>query len=128
MRRILSLGLLVLSLLSIAAVTASATASKPYRSYDAWFQSTSEGCAGIYKCSCTPVDNYLYASAKAQYLAANGRYKWTGAVTDKGYNVKQRAFVVASPSGQKVYYVDASFKAKCGSGSTKGRICRSLRS
>jgi len=119
MRRIISMGLLVLALLSIAVVTASATASKPYSSYDAWFQSTSEGCAGIYRCDCSPVDNYLYASAKAQYLASDGTYKWTSTVTDKGTDVQQRAFVVTSPSGTKVYYVDANFKARCGSGKTK---------
>lgn len=119
MRRILSLGLLVLLLLSIAVITASATASKPYSSYDAWFQSTSQGCAGIYKCDCSPVDNYLYASARAQYLDSDGTYKWTSTVTSKGNDVGMRAFVVTSPGGNKVYYVDASFRARCGSGSMK---------
>ena len=106
-------------LLSITVVTASATASQPYSSYDAWFQGTDQGCAGIYKCNCSPVDNYLYASAKAQYLDSNGTYKWTRTVTDDAKNVQQRAFVLTSPGGNKVYYVDASFKARCGSGTMK---------
>ncbi|MEG1844985.1 MAG: hypothetical protein RR296_12140 [Clostridia bacterium] len=118
MRRILSLGLVVLLFLSIAVVAASATASKPYSSYDAWFESTTKGCAAIYKCSCSPVSNYLSASARAQYLD-NGAYKWTSTVSSSGNNVKQRAFVITSPAKQKVYYVDADFKAKCGTGSLK---------
>lgn len=119
MRRIFSLGLLVLVLLSITVVTASATEAKPYSSYDAWFQRTNQGCAGIYKCDCSPVDNYLYASAQAQYLDSDGTYKWTEVIIDEGWDVQQRAFVMTSPGGNKVYYVKASFKARCGSGSTK---------
>ena len=80
MRRILSLGLLVLLLLSIAVIT---------------------------------------ASARAQYLDSDGTYKWTSTVTSKGNDVGMRAFVVTSPGGNKVYYVDASFRARCGSGSMK---------
>lgn len=33
--------------------------------------------ASILKCSCAPVNNYLYVSTKAQYMDANGDYHWT---------------------------------------------------
>lgn len=33
--------------------------------------------ASIYRCNCAPVNNYLYASTKAQYMDSNGDYHWT---------------------------------------------------
>jgi hypothetical protein len=95
-----------------------ATASKPYSSYDAWFEGTSGGCAGIYACSCSPVNNYLSATADVQYLDGTV-YKWTGAYTSSATNTSQRAFVRNAPGGKYANYVNASFAARCGSGSTK---------
>lgn len=115
------IGILMVVLIMTAMVfpmSASATAGTPYSHYDAWFQASDEGCAAIYRCSCNPVDNYLYASARVQY-SSNGSYKYTSWKTESGTNVTQKAFVKASPSGEYVNYVEANFKARCGSGSIK---------
>lgn len=96
-------------------VVAGATASIPYRHKDAWFQSYSQGCAGIYRCYCNPVNNYLSASAKVQY-DANGTYKWTSTKTSSGSNVEQRVLVVTAPNGYYANAVTASFIASCSGG------------
>ena len=64
MKKAMNLIMVVVILASMAIpIVAGATASNPYRHKDAWFQSYSQGCAAIYRCSCNPVNNYLSASA-----------------------------------------------------------------
>lgn len=113
-------GILMVVFIMVAMVfpmSASATASTPYSHYDAWFQSSDTACAGIYRCSCSPVNNFLYASARTQYYS-NGSYYWTSWTTTYDNDVQQQTIVKSSPSGQYVNYVSASFRARCGSGST----------
>lgn len=117
MKKAMNLILVVVILASMAIpIIAGATASNPYSHKDAWFQSDSEGCAAIYRCSCNPVDNYLSASAKVQYND-NGTYKWTSTTTSSGYNVEQRAFVITAPNECYANAVSASFVASCSGGS-----------
>ncbi len=116
MKKAMNLIMVVVILASMAIpIVAGATASNPYRHKDAWFQSYSQGCAAIYRCSCNPVNNYLSASAKVQYNA-NGTYKWTSTTTSSGSNVEQRAFVVTAPNGYYANAVSASFIASCSGG------------
>lgn len=96
-------------------VVAGATASSPHRHKDTWFQSYSQGCAGIYRCSCNPINNYLSASAKVQYNA-NGTYKWTSIETSSGSYGEQRVFIVTAPNGYYANAVSASFIISCSGG------------
>lgn len=97
----------IITLIAIMAVSSTvfATPSTPYSHYDAWFQSDDQGCAGIYRCSCNPVNNYLSASAKVQYND-NGNYLWTNWQTSANANVQQRAFIVNSPNNCYVNRVE----------------------
>ena len=53
MKKAMNLIMVVVILASMAIpIVAGATASNPYRHKDAWFQSYSQGCAAIYRCSC----------------------------------------------------------------------------
>ena len=110
--------MMALVAIMVIPIVANATATTPYSSYDAWFQGNSSGCAGIYRCSCSPISNALSAKARVQYND-NGTYKRTGYSSDSGTNVDQRAFAVSAPGGKYVNYVDASFTARCGSGTVK---------
>ena len=107
----------VTALCCILAVSAMATPSIPYSHYDAWFQSDTVACAGIYRCSCNPIDNYLYASVTAQYEDVYGRYRWTDIVDYGADNIRQSVLVVSSPAETYINYVDACFTARCRKGS-----------
>ena len=84
--RILSIVLIIASFFVLSSIVF-ATAAVPYSSYDIT-RTTRTGTAIIYRCSCTPVDNYLKASCRVQYLdAADGTYKFTSWETGSGSNV-----------------------------------------
>ena len=116
MRRIFTFGLAIMALCCIFAVSATATPEVPYAHYDAWFQSDTEGAAGIYRCSCNPVSNYLSATACVQYEDVYGQYKWTSERSYGAPNIAQSAFVVTAPAETYANYVMASFAARCGNG------------
>ena len=118
MRKTKIIVIFVLMIAMAVPITAFATPTTPYSSYDAWFQSSDEGCAAIYKCSCNPVDNYLYASARVQYLDGS-LYYWSSYTTSADEDTSQRAFVVNSPNNCYVSYVDAYFRAQCTTGILK---------
>ncbi len=116
MRRMIAFGLAVTVLYCMFAVSAMATPTTPYTHYDVWFQGETQGVAGIYRCSCNPVNNELQATAHAQYMDEVGQYNWTNTVSDGGTNIQQCVFVVTDPTAIYVNYVEANFTARCGTG------------
>jgi len=55
-----------------------------------YYATTSRVHASLTRCSCTPVDNYLYASTKAQYKSGNNFY-WTNWKEVYGYDVQSKS-------------------------------------
>lgn len=54
--------------------------------------------ATIVRCNCAPVNNFLYASTRAQYLMPDGvNYAWTGWNVSQGNNVySKQSFTYAN--------------------------------
>lgn len=103
----------------VVTVTAFATASKPYGSYNV-SKTTSKGEAVIYQCSCRPVNNYLKASCRVQYLnSESGRYTWTAWTNSSDTNTTGRVASWTVKSGNQVSTVEGKFQARCGSGTIK---------
>ncbi len=118
MRRVVTFGLAITVLCCLFAMSAMATPDVPYAHYDAWFQSDTQGAAGIYRCSCNPVNNTLTTTARVQYEDALGQANWTSVASDGGDNIKQCAFVITSPAETYASYVEANFTARCSTGFT----------
>lgn len=119
MKRLLSILLAVLIMAAMVfPMSATATASTPYSTYSAWFDSSTKGSAGIWRCSCNPVNNYLYAAVRLQYYYG-GSYYWTQWAYGGDYNVYSKVKSTSVSSSAYANYVDGFLGARCGSGSYK---------
>lgn len=118
--KLLALILACLTVLSLA-VTAAATESKPYGSYDVTITSgllQDTATAYVTKCSCNPVDNYLMAGIQIQYKEGN-QYYWTP--SSSSYYYKSGTNVDSaqkSISEGDITYAKAWIQARCGDGDT----------
>ena len=116
---------LVLCLLFGVSVTASATC----KGWGNWHLSVIDrqmsngtqphATAKLWRCSCLPIDNYLYAGVRAQYRAMNGtQYYWSptsGYTYSDGYDVESRTATVTLYGDYLIVYAQAKFQGKCGS-------------
>ena len=101
----------------LLSITALASATKPYTTYYTTIYpgaTVDQGYSYISKCSCNPVDNYLYAGVRVQYYNGNN-YIWDPASSlnyyySEGYDVSYRD---ASCSHININYADGYFKARC---------------
>lgn len=75
--------------------------------------------AVLTRCTCLPVDNYLYAGVRVQYRAMNGtQYYWSptsGYIGSSGYDVENRTTTVTLYGNYLIVYAQAKFEAQCGS-------------
>lgn len=111
--------LFVLSLLCLTmSTTIFASTTKPYDLYGVVYYNSQYTFSYINKCSCTPVDNYLYASCTGYYTTASGSYVSTNTLTSSGYNVDEQKVQQYLSGTDSFYGVAGTFKARCGSGST----------
>jgi len=119
--KIVSMSMVLILALSMFSMVAFATSAKPYSSYSASIlDNNKKGEGVIYACSCTPVSNYLKSTVNVQYYqASSGTYKWTGNTSGSANNTPGRVSSWTVFGSDYVKYVDASFEAKCGTGSIK---------
>lgn len=82
-------------LLSVSFLTV-AFACSGYGSRNHWANSGKVYCK-ITACSCTPRDNYLYASTRARYEGSDGNLYWTGWNWDHGYDVSSKSAQTVPP-------------------------------
>lgn len=78
-------------------ITSVALACNGYSSRTYW-ANESKVYGRINACSCTPRNNYLYASTRAQYENSSGNLQWTGWTESYGSNVAFRSSST-SPNG-----------------------------
>lgn len=122
-KRRIALLLMVCVLMMTLAVTAFATAEKPYGSYtttitDGWWFFKDTATATISKCSCNPVDNYLMAGIAIQYLS-DGNYYWSPDEDVYYYNSGENTSEESvSTSEANITYAEAWYQARCGEGKT----------
>ena len=117
MRRLIGILLVVLIMAAVAfPMSATATASTPYSYYGTWLNSSTTGTAGIWRCSCNPVNNYLYAAVRLQYYY-NGYYYWTKWAYGGASNVYSMVKSKVVASSAYANYADGFLGAKCGDGS-----------
>lgn len=118
-RRMLTLLIACLMLVSVFGVTAFASETKPYKDY---YVTISNGLlkdsstATITKCGCVPVDNYLKAGIHVQYKTGD-QYEWDPSQStvyiNEGTNVESRS---QSISVANIVYAYGQFQAQCGDG------------
>lgn len=106
-------------LVATMAFTVSATAEKPYDYYTTYIDDYflwETAVARIVKCDCLPVDNYLLASLKIQYLEGN-QYLWSPNSTqyypDDGSNIPSMEYTMSKTD---IVYAESWFAARCGDG------------
>ncbi len=113
--------IILTTMLLIMSITALASANKPYTTYyttiNHYSNSLDSGYSYISKCSCNPVDNYLYAGVRVQYREGTNYY-----------NDPVSQYVYYYSDGNDVSYRDVScyhyninyawgyFKARCYAG------------
>lgn len=121
-KRLISIILTCVTLVSVLAVGASATADKPYSDADVTLTIGTWGGADtatacITRCDCMPVENYLFAGLKVQYEVDGNDYLWYPSkkayIYDSGHDVGSAKI---SYKEHYIYYIDAWFQAQCDTG------------
>lgn len=122
-KRFLAILAVCLLLVSAMATTAFATSTRPYGSYDATLTvrsgNTDIARATMDRCSCLPVNNHLKVLMRYQYKDGNNY------ITDPGNNMyyykegNNVEEITVTHYEHYIYWVEAVFYARCGSGSQK---------
>lgn len=117
-KKVLSVLLVVITIVSIGLICVNATQNVPYGSKNASISlSRSSATAKITKCSCSPVDNHLEVWIRAQYRDGNEYfYAPSGSGTyyfSKGDDIAE---VSKTITHDNICYTDGFHYARCGNG------------
>ena len=119
-KKIIVSGIMLVLLTLGTMGVAFASETVPYGGYGCHFYNGQDDVGTAYtdRCSCNPVNNYLAARVKIQYLDGN-QYKTTSWTSWKtGYNVQTSFIRKSKGTGTYCNYIWGGHKARCGNGNT----------
>ena len=125
-------SLAAVTLFSALTITSFASSSKPYESYSTKiskpFLSSTRATSTITRCSCIPVDNYLFAGVRVQCEEGNNYVNYPNSPDtyyyEHGYNVGTKKITVTYSD---IIYAKGWFQARCGKGSQKSYFAEDRR-